>query len=575
MNVLLNSLMSAAASALGTLSPGKGGESHGQAAGSGDFAALLAGALAPDVGGETIAVADGAEGGELLEFASHGELLSSDLGAALAVSAASGGSKPPAAAATAAHAAALPAGAEAVRSAEIAAMLDRALLEAAVADGPTGTAPASGPYRGMDRLTGEFRARFDRVVERMASEHGHRVEVVETWRDPSRQEALYQQGRTAPGPVVTWTRNSNHLSGRAADVKIDGGYDDTAAFVRLARIAQEEGLRTLGPMDPGHVELSRPGASAAAAGPAGQPKVEVAGGMAQVARVADVAQVAQVARVAAVAQPGRVVPQTRVSSAPRLHIRAAEPEATSAAAPPPSLPAITIPTLAQPSDASSQQGWSDGTAAAEAAEPTLRERGEEAAAAEGAFAGESGTGTPGVGESRSATRGAVQQTSAAGPTAGAAAAERVARVLDIQADLSTRPMSSMLLRVESPTGVEDRIRVDLRGSGVETTLDLGSMADANRLGARVEDLSRALERHGLDADVVRIRSTGSTDVAEAARVASMLSESELIRAGNARQTSDSGFSRDGGDGTAKDESRSRPDGGNHRSRKEHNEEKGK
>lgn len=37
-------------------------------------------------------------------------------------------------------------------------------------------------------------------------------------RTQAEQDALYAQGRTKPGPVVTWTRNSNHIGGRAVDV---------------------------------------------------------------------------------------------------------------------------------------------------------------------------------------------------------------------------------------------------------------------------------------------------------------------------------------------------------------------
>src|SRR6187551_2596783 len=37
-------------------------------------------------------------------------------------------------------------------------------------------------------------------------------------RTPDQQSALYARGRTAPGPVVTGTLNSNHLTGNALDV---------------------------------------------------------------------------------------------------------------------------------------------------------------------------------------------------------------------------------------------------------------------------------------------------------------------------------------------------------------------
>lgn len=122
--------------------------------------------------------------------------------------------------------------------------------------------------REMEALNPELRARLERVIDRMEQEYGYTVDVVETVRTQERQDALYAQGRTQPGPVVTWTRESRHLAGAAADVVIDGGYGNAAGFERLARVAREEGLRTLWPRDPGHVELapaaSRPSVVAAA-----------------------------------------------------------------------------------------------------------------------------------------------------------------------------------------------------------------------------------------------------------------------------------------------------------------------
>ncbi|MBL8981084.1 MAG: M15 family metallopeptidase, partial [Gemmatimonadetes bacterium] len=112
-----------------------------------------------------------------------------------------------------------------------------------------------------DILVPEFRGRLERVIERMEQEFGYTVEVIETGRTQERQDALFAQGRTAPGPIVTWTRASRHTHGLAADVTIDGGWSDRTAFARLAAIAEEEGLRTLGPRDPGHIELPGPNVS--------------------------------------------------------------------------------------------------------------------------------------------------------------------------------------------------------------------------------------------------------------------------------------------------------------------------
>ncbi|MBV6521243.1 MAG: hypothetical protein MNPFHGCM_01376 [Gemmatimonadaceae bacterium] len=121
------------------------------------------------------------------------------------------------------------------------------------------TATAANPSavnRDVGALVPDIRARLEKLIDRMRNEFGYTVEVVETVRSQARQDALFAQGRTTPGPVVTWTRSSPHLEGRAADVMIDGGFENVAAFRRLAELAREVGLRTLWPRDPGHVEIA-------------------------------------------------------------------------------------------------------------------------------------------------------------------------------------------------------------------------------------------------------------------------------------------------------------------------------
>src|SRR5690606_38735901 len=86
--------------------------------------------------------------------------------------------------------------------------------------------------RDLDELVPEFRKRLERVISRMESEFGHQVTIVEAVRSQERQNYLFEQGRSRPGQVVTWTKNSNHLTGRAADVLIDGTYDNAAGYAR-------------------------------------------------------------------------------------------------------------------------------------------------------------------------------------------------------------------------------------------------------------------------------------------------------------------------------------------------------
>lgn len=88
-----------------------------------------------------------------------------------------------------------------------------------------------------------------RSVQRLAGVHADLVRVIagamplctvnfiitEGVRTKARQQELYAQGRTKPGPIVTSTMNSRHLTGHAVDlapVKADGSIDwnDRAAF---------------------------------------------------------------------------------------------------------------------------------------------------------------------------------------------------------------------------------------------------------------------------------------------------------------------------------------------------------
>src|SRR5690606_29033275 len=64
---------------------------------------------------------------------------------------------------------------------------------------------------------------------------------------------------------------------------------------------------------------------------------------------------------------------------------------------------------------------------------------------------------------------------------GAEAVERIARVLQLQDAAPARPLSQVVLRVDNAVGGEDRIRVDLRGSAVGASLELGDPVAAARM----------------------------------------------------------------------------------------------
>ena len=176
------------------------------------------------------------------------------------------------------------------------------------------TEPANAPVRSTEPLVPEMRSRLERVLHRMREELGYDVRVVETYRTQERQEQLYAQGRTTDGPVVTWTRDSNHTRGRAVDLLIVGGRD--ADYRQLARIAAEEGLNTLGARDPGHLELPANVPDGAEATDLGFTRQR--GDFLNVARVASVARTARIAGVAEPAATTDVARPAAVASVAQL-----------------------------------------------------------------------------------------------------------------------------------------------------------------------------------------------------------------------------------------------------------------
>jgi len=76
-----------------------------------------------------------------------------------------------------------------------------------------------------------------KVVKKVAETYP--ILVIEGLRSQERQEDLYSQGRTKPGPIVTWTKTSKHTEGKAVDVVIlkDGKIDwnDQSSFVELGK----------------------------------------------------------------------------------------------------------------------------------------------------------------------------------------------------------------------------------------------------------------------------------------------------------------------------------------------------
>ena len=91
---------------------------------------------------------------------------------------------------------------------------------------------------------------------------GLNVLITETYRSQERQNYLYEQGRTRPGNIVTWTKNSRHTSRRAWDIckNVKGQeYSDNSFFKACGDIAKELNITwggTWSTPDTPHFEIS-------------------------------------------------------------------------------------------------------------------------------------------------------------------------------------------------------------------------------------------------------------------------------------------------------------------------------
>ena len=82
------------------------------------------------------------------------------------------------------------------------------------------------------------------LLRRLAAE-GLTFKVTSGNRTQAEQDALYAQGRTKPGPVVTWTRKSRHIGGRAIDLTLFSGKNpvwESKHYKRAGEIGEELGL---------------------------------------------------------------------------------------------------------------------------------------------------------------------------------------------------------------------------------------------------------------------------------------------------------------------------------------------
>ncbi len=84
-----------------------------------------------------------------------------------------------------------------------------------------------------------------RLFLKKCKEKDLKVRITETYRTQERQDKLYEQGRSEPGNIVTWTKNSRHTARRAWDICQDikgKEYSDTGFFYECGKVAESLGI---------------------------------------------------------------------------------------------------------------------------------------------------------------------------------------------------------------------------------------------------------------------------------------------------------------------------------------------
>jgi hypothetical protein len=106
--------------------------------------------------------------------------------------------------------------------------------------------------------------------------------------------------------------------------------------------------------------------------------------------------------------------------------------------------------------------------------------------------------------------------------------DRVREILDLRESAAERPLSSVLLRLDSPDGGEDRIRIGLRGTSLGAAFDMADRNVAEDLGRNLAELARSVERQGLEPEQLLVRSSATRETTTALSQA-VAGEREAVR----------------------------------------------
>ena len=96
-------------------------------------------------------------------------------------------------------------------------------------------------------------------------------------------------------------------------------------------------------------------------------------------------------------------------------------------------------------------------------------------------------------------------TSAAAALSGSTATDRVLAALDARDRAAPAAMSRITLSLDTVTGDSERVQVSMRGSSVATAIDTTSVANAEQMAVRANELATALSHQGLDAEQLQVR----------------------------------------------------------------------
>ncbi len=112
---------------------------------------------------------------------------------------------------------------------------------------------------------------MQKLVRKAAEISDQEFQVVQGNRTQAEQDKLFAQGRTKPGHIVTWTRKSNHIGGRAIDYAalVNGkiNWEKITLYESIASAFKRASLELGIPInwggdwhtkDYGHIELQKP-----------------------------------------------------------------------------------------------------------------------------------------------------------------------------------------------------------------------------------------------------------------------------------------------------------------------------